>query len=65
MFNLLAKPTAKVTVEQELLFIHPPTDQEAPSEDPEIRGTVLISLPARRAVANVRVVLEGLCDAFG
>lgn len=63
--NLLAKPAVKVTIEQEMVFVHPSADQSTPSEDPEIRGTVLISLPAKRAISNVRVVLEGACDVLG
>ncbi|CEQ43230.1 SPOSA6832_05141, partial [Sporobolomyces salmonicolor] len=35
------------------------------TQDPIIRGTVLISLPSKRAIKRIKVVLEGLCDAYG
>lgn len=35
------------------------------TQDPVLRGTVLLSLPARKAVKEIRVAFEGLCDVWG
>ncbi|KAM0745994.1 hypothetical protein T439DRAFT_330189 [Meredithblackwellia eburnea MCA 4105] len=63
--SILAKPTVQVTVEQDTIFVRPTADPSFPSEDPEIRGTVLVTMPTRRAVKSINVVFEGLCDAYG
>ncbi|KAL8276760.1 hypothetical protein RQP46_010816 [Phenoliferia psychrophenolica] len=62
--SFLSQPTVSVTVEQEMVFVRPNTFGIA-SEDPEIRGTVLLSLPSKRAIKSIRVELTGLCDAYG
>ena len=51
--SLLSRPSVSVTVEQEMIFVRPP-DRESgiASDDPELRGTVLLSLPAPRAVRS-------------
>ncbi|SCV70741.1 BQ2448_3503 [Microbotryum intermedium] len=60
------KPRLKLTLEQEMLFVRPPTCPTAPpSDDPFLRGTVLLSLPKPRLCKRLRVVIEGLADAFG
>ncbi|SCZ99162.1 BZ3500_MvSof-1268-A1-R1_Chr7-1g09419 [Microbotryum saponariae] len=60
------KPSLKLTLEQEMLFVRPPTCPSAPpSDDPFLRGTVLLSLPKPRLCKRLRVVIEGLADAFG
>lgn len=35
------------------------------TQDPVLRGTTLLSLPSRKAVKRIKVVLEGLCDVQG
>lgn len=64
--KLLAKPQVKVTVDQEVVFVHPSVvAADEPTEDTLVRGCVLLSLPARKAVRAVRVALNGICDAYG
>lgn len=48
-----------------MIFVNPTTDNTFPSDDPEVRGTVLLTLPSKRPIKAIRVVLEGICDANG
>lgn len=48
-----------------MIFVNPTTDTSFPSEDAELRGSVLLTLPSRRSVKRIEVVLEGICDACG
>lgn len=65
MLSLFATPTLHVTIEQDMIFVNPTTDTSFPSEDAELRGSVLLTLPSRRSVKRIEVVLEGICDACG
>lgn len=35
------------------------------TQDPELKGHVVLTLPTRRAVTGIKVVLEGICDVWG
>ncbi|BGO98424.1 Proteophosphoglycan 5 [Rhodotorula toruloides] len=59
--SLFSSPTVKVTLNQDEIFVHP-VDEDYPTQDPVLRGTTLLSLPSRKAVKRIKVVLEGLCD---
>ncbi|KAK4700513.1 hypothetical protein P7C70_g5733, partial [Phenoliferia sp. Uapishka_3] len=63
--NLLSKPTLAVTLEQDMVHLRPSLDAGFPSDDPVVRGTVLLSLPAPRAIKSIKVVLEGISDVCG
>ncbi|KAI5475766.1 Arrestin-like, N-terminal and Immunoglobulin E-set domain protein [Pseudohyphozyma bogoriensis] len=65
--SFLSKPTVKVTIEQEQISVCPPLPglPDEPSNDPILRGTVVLSLPSARAVKRINVLMEGLCDAYG
>ncbi len=67
MFNALVSkaPSVKITIEDDQLMVHPELVPGQPSQDPILRGTVLLELASARAVNKVRVVFEGLSDAFG
>lgn len=65
MISFFAILTVTVTVEQDMIFVNPTTDNTFPSDDPEVRGTVLLTLPSKRPIKAIRVVLEGICDANG
>jgi hypothetical protein len=66
--GLVTKPcTVQLTLGEEQVITHPlsaPVPGQ-PSQDPVIRGTVLIEMAAARSVSRVKVVFEGLCDVFG
>lgn len=62
MPSLFPTPTLQVTLAQEQVFVHPSADAGAPTEDPSLRGTLVLTLPKRRAVKELKVVLIGLCD---
>lgn len=66
MLNALVSkaPTMLITLEDEHVQLLPSL-AGTPSDDPIVRGTVLLSLASPRAVKQIKVVLEGLCDAFG
>lgn len=59
----LVKPTLRLALQQDQVHLHPSTS--TPTDDPLVQGTVLLSLPRRRAIRSVQVVLEGLCDCCG
>ncbi|KAJ8294466.1 hypothetical protein OF846_002310 [Rhodotorula toruloides] len=59
--SLFSSPTVKVTLSEDEVFVHP-VDADYPTQDPVLRGTTLLSLPSRKAVKRIKVVLEGLCD---
>ncbi|SCV70729.1 BQ2448_3491 [Microbotryum intermedium] len=68
--SMLSRPKISVTLAQETVYVHPmcvdePWQDSAPSREPIVSGTVLLSLPSAKAVNRIKVVLEGLCDAFG
>jgi len=67
MFSALVSkaPSVKLTLEDESIMVHPQPVPGVPSQDPIVRGTVLLELASARAVNKVKVVFEGLCDAFG
>lgn len=65
MPSLFATPTLQVTLAQEQIFVHPNSDSDSPTEDPSLRGTLVLTLPKRRAVKELKVVLIGLCDVTG
>ncbi|ORY91747.1 hypothetical protein BCR35DRAFT_349523 [Leucosporidium creatinivorum] len=60
----LSKPSIKVTLEQEMIFVRP-SPSATPSDDPLLRGTVVLSLPKRRAIRAIRIKLEALSDVYG
>lgn len=62
--SLLSRPTVSITLSEDQIFVHP-SCYDTPTRDPLISGTILLSLPTRKAVKSIRVVLEGLCDAWG
>ncbi|GAA5918559.1 hypothetical protein JCM1841_003303 [Sporobolomyces salmonicolor] len=62
--SLFSSPSVTITLEEDQIFVHP-VSSDYPTQDPIIRGTVLISLPSKRAIKRIKVVLEGLCDAYG
>ncbi|BGP38964.1 hypothetical protein JCM10449v2_002902 [Rhodotorula kratochvilovae] len=62
--SLFSSPTVKVTLSEDQIYVHP-VDTGFPTQDPVLRGTALITLPTRKAIHRVKVVLEGLCDACG
>lgn len=64
MPSLFAAPTLQVTLAQEQIFVKPNVSN-APVEDPTLRGTLVLHLPKRRAVRELKVVLIGLCDVTG
>lgn len=64
--RLVERPTVKVTVEQSLIFVRPPSENSGiHGEDSEVKGTVCVHLPAKRAVRSIHVVLMGFCDVYG
>lgn len=67
MFNALVSkaPSVRITIEEEQIMVHPELVPGQPSQDPIVRGTVLLELASARAVNRIRVVFEGLSDAFG
>lgn len=72
MFNALVSkaPAVRITLEDESVLVHPAVDlpgagPASQAQDPIVRGTVLLELASARAVNKVKVVFEGLCDAFG
>ncbi|GAA5992695.1 hypothetical protein JCM10908_006884 [Rhodotorula pacifica] len=62
--SLFSSPTLSVTVSEDIVFLHP-IDADYPTQDPVLRGTVLLTLPSRKAVKQIKVVFEGLCDVWG
>ncbi|KDE07952.1 hypothetical protein MVLG_01858 [Microbotryum lychnidis-dioicae p1A1 Lamole] len=69
---LSSKPKISVTLAQEATYVHPSAVEDSelwqenlPSPDPLLCGTVLLSLANQRAFDRIKVVLEGLSDAFG
>ncbi|KDE07950.1 hypothetical protein MVLG_01857 [Microbotryum lychnidis-dioicae p1A1 Lamole] len=69
--SMLSRPKISVTLVQETVYVHPtcmddePWQDNAPTWEPIVSGTVLLSLPSPRTVDRIKVVLEGLCNAFG
>ena len=63
---MFGRRTLTVDVEEDTIFVRPPISiTDLANEDPEIRGTVRLSLPVERAVTSIRVELNSLCDAYG
>ncbi|KAK4705371.1 hypothetical protein P7C70_g816, partial [Phenoliferia sp. Uapishka_3] len=51
----------RIVLETETIFVHP----ESESEDPLVRGTVVLSLVKRRALRSLGVTFKGICDVKG
>ncbi|GAA5857954.1 hypothetical protein JCM8547_006637 [Rhodosporidiobolus lusitaniae] len=62
--SLRSSASVKVALEEDQIFLHP-LASDFPTVDPIVRGTALLTLSSRRAVKTVKVVLEGLVDAWG
>ncbi|GAA6058939.1 hypothetical protein JCM10212_002891 [Sporobolomyces blumeae] len=62
MFNsLFSSPKVVVSLEDDWLLVHP-IDASYPTNDPTLNGTVLVTLPSKRSIARIKVILEGVCD---
>ncbi|KAI5477091.1 Immunoglobulin E-set domain protein [Pseudohyphozyma bogoriensis] len=59
--GLLASPTLRVTIAEEILFLHP-ADGETPTEDPWLSGSVTLWLPKARTLKQLTVRLQGRQD---
>ncbi|GAA5985619.1 hypothetical protein JCM10908_007045 [Rhodotorula pacifica] len=53
-----SSPTLSVTVSEDIIFLHP-IAADYPTQDPVLRGTVLLELPSRKSVKQIKVVFEG------
>ncbi|GAA5852053.1 hypothetical protein JCM8547_000143 [Rhodosporidiobolus lusitaniae] len=60
----LSLPSLTVGLVEDQVFVHP-LAAGLPGAEPTVRGTATLSLPARRALKTVTVVLEGIVDACG
>lgn len=56
----LGSPSLKITLAEELVFLHPSVT--GPSEDPMISGIVTLLLPKARAIKSLTVRLTGKQD---
>lgn len=62
--SLLSKPKVSVTLVEDQIYVHPSILPDTPTRDPIISGTALIQIPSRRAIKQVKITLEGLCDVM-
>lgn len=53
----LAQPELKILVEEEMLYLHPTTTEDAPTEDPSVWGIVTLNLPKARTLRSLTVRL--------
>lgn len=61
-------PTLELSIAQSLIFLHPQastSELEPTSDNPLIRGSLVLYLPVKKRVRRLKVVLEGWCDAYG
>ncbi|BGP54685.1 hypothetical protein JCM8202_003192 [Rhodotorula sphaerocarpa] len=64
MQSFFASPTVRVSVDEDVVFLNP-LEGDFPTQDPELRGHVVLTLPSRKAVKSIKVVLEGTSDVWG
>lgn len=60
----LSGAKVQVTVESGGIFVAPPLHALLPTNDPELRGSVLVSLSTAKRIKRVHVVLEGIAKLF-
>ncbi|KAM0788675.1 hypothetical protein ACM66B_002773 [Microbotryomycetes sp. NB124-2] len=63
--KLLSRSSINVTLEQETVFVHPPSKSDEPADDPLITGTAVLSLDKPRRVKQVNIKLEATANIYG
>lgn len=63
--SFLSKPSIQLSLEQDVIFVHPQAEVNEPCDDPILRGSVVIHVPRKAKIKHIKVELTGLCDAFG
>ncbi|KAK4055772.1 hypothetical protein OIV83_000319 [Microbotryomycetes sp. JL201] len=57
--------TLDINLAEDFAFVHPECVPGYPARDPIIHGTATLTLSSARQVSQIKVVFEGLSDAYG
>ncbi|KAK4055774.1 hypothetical protein OIV83_000321 [Microbotryomycetes sp. JL201] len=63
--KLLSRSSVNVTLEQETVFVHPPTKEDEPADDPLITGTAVLALDKSRSVRRILIRLDATANIYG
>ncbi|KAK4056513.1 hypothetical protein OIO90_002360 [Microbotryomycetes sp. JL221] len=63
--SLFNGATLSVKLSEDFAFVHPSCDPDWPTRDPILHGSAILTLSSARQVSEIKVVLEGLSDAYG